>query len=93
MLGFSRSLGHPYNYEKSGVRVIAICPGYTETAIMSGNLWEWQKEDFDKFLKTEATMQTPPTIGKAALEIFTFAETGTVWVKENDEPNKLAPMC
>nr|XP_049699840.1 15-hydroxyprostaglandin dehydrogenase [NAD(+)]-like isoform X2 [Helicoverpa armigera] len=92
VLGFTRSLGHPFNYNITGVRVIAVCPGFTKTSILDGKIWDIQEAGFKK-LMAEAVMQVPEVVGKAAVEIYGVADSGTVWVAANNEPIKLAPMC
>ncbi|XP_047024447.1 15-hydroxyprostaglandin dehydrogenase [NAD(+)]-like [Helicoverpa zea] len=93
VLGFTRSLGHPFNYNITGVRVIVICPGFTETALLAGKSWEIHKEEFQKQMEEKIIMQKPKVVGKAAVEIFGVADSGTAWVAANNEPIKLAPMC
>uniref|UniRef100_A0A2A4JJW8 15-hydroxyprostaglandin dehydrogenase [NAD(+)] n=1 Tax=Heliothis virescens TaxID=7102 RepID=A0A2A4JJW8_HELVI len=56
VMGFTRSLGHPFNYKKTGVRVIAICPGFTEIALLTGKPWDIHKEESQKYME-EASMQ------------------------------------
>ncbi|KAF2902909.1 hypothetical protein ILUMI_03275 [Ignelater luminosus] len=33
--GFSRSFGTPYHYDRTGVRIITVCPGFTVTPLSS----------------------------------------------------------
>lgn len=32
VIGFSRSLGDSYHYDRTGVKIITLCPGVTDTA-------------------------------------------------------------
>lgn len=34
VVALSQSTGHPSNYDRSGIKVLAICPGPTETLIL-----------------------------------------------------------
>lgn len=34
VMGFTKTLGHSNNYEKTGVRVFAVCPGFTDTKLL-----------------------------------------------------------
>ncbi|XP_049699842.2 alcohol dehydrogenase 2 [Helicoverpa armigera] len=92
VLGFTRSLGHPFNYNTTGVRVIAVCPGFTKTTILGGKSWDIHEAGFNKVME-DVVMQVPEVVGKAAVEIYGVADSGTVWVAANNEPIKLAPMC
>ncbi|XP_022830858.1 15-hydroxyprostaglandin dehydrogenase [NAD(+)]-like [Spodoptera litura] len=89
VLNFTRSLGHPTNYETSGVRVIAICPGFTDTVILTGEVWDIHNERFQKVMKEEVVIQKPERVGEAAVEIFKVANTAETWVAKNNEPIKL----
>ncbi|XP_075973989.1 15-hydroxyprostaglandin dehydrogenase [NAD(+)]-like [Anticarsia gemmatalis] len=91
VIGFTKTLGHPQNYEKTGVRVIGICPGFTDTKILEGKLSDFRKEECIEFIKSQILQKTE-TIGEAAVEIFKIAETGTAWVKKDNLPIELAPI-
>ncbi|XP_046752276.1 15-hydroxyprostaglandin dehydrogenase [NAD(+)]-like [Diprion similis] len=89
VVGLSRSFGATYHYEKTGVRVIAICPSFTETRFSAdgGN-------DFGPFVDRglvinklmQQPLQKPEVVGKALVEIVQRGESGSVWISENSEP-------
>ncbi|XP_028029853.1 15-hydroxyprostaglandin dehydrogenase [NAD(+)]-like [Bombyx mandarina] len=87
IMGFSRSLGHEYNYKKSGVRVLTICPGATNTTLGLNNI-KVNSEDAPALAKEYqyVTIQSPDNVGKGAVEIFKNAKTGTSWDIENEKP-------
>ncbi|XP_026753010.2 15-hydroxyprostaglandin dehydrogenase [NAD(+)]-like [Galleria mellonella] len=84
VLGFTKTLGLEYHYAKSGVRVVAICPGYTRTKIVTATAEQEQvQQEYDKFLKT-VVWQDPSAVGRAAVEVFERADSGTAWCIEGD---------
>ncbi|NP_001040426.1 alcohol dehydrogenase precursor [Bombyx mori] len=87
IMGFSRSLGHEYNYKKNGVRVLTICPGETNTTLGLDNT-KVNSEDAPALAKEYQypTIQSPDNVGKGAVEIFKNAKTGTSWDIENEKP-------
>ncbi|KAG7302602.1 hypothetical protein JYU34_012543 [Plutella xylostella] len=88
VLGFTRSLGHKDNYKKTGVRVVAICPGFTETNLtVSPKTWDdvFFSVDFTKYLNAQA-WQKVEAVGKAAADVFETAESGSAWLIEGGRP-------
>lgn len=91
VIGFTKTLGHAQNYEKTGVRVIAICPGFTDTKILKGNLSDYEREDMTKFIEQQI-IQKVETVGQAAVDIFKVADSGSAWVTKNEQPIEPAPI-
>ncbi|XP_075973988.1 alcohol dehydrogenase 1-like [Anticarsia gemmatalis] len=91
VIGFTKTLGHPQNYEKTGVRVIGICPGFTDTKILEGKLSDYRKEECVEFINSQI-WQKVELVGQAAVNIFKVADTGTAWVTKNNQPIEPAPI-
>ncbi|XP_014362123.2 15-hydroxyprostaglandin dehydrogenase [NAD(+)] [Papilio machaon] len=80
VIGFTKSLGHVKNFTKFGVRVVAICPGFTETAL-TRDMITWTPDvmqEFNAYAKTQP-WQKPERVGEVAVEVFKKADSGTAW--------------
>ncbi|VVC87771.1 unnamed protein product [Leptidea sinapis] len=89
VLAFSRSLGQKYNYDKTGVRVLTLCPGLTHTTLSkNGNVRD--DDTFDDLVKwvKDYQWQNVDDVGQATVDIFHKAESGTAWVAEGGDPAK-----
>ncbi|XP_046435294.1 peroxisomal hydratase-dehydrogenase-epimerase-like [Neodiprion fabricii] len=89
VIGISRSFGHPYHYDKSGVRVLTLCPGGTETQLVTkagGRMLDMveQQELFD--LLDSIPIQRPESVATGMIEIIKAGESGSVWMVDNGEP-------
>ncbi|XP_026324878.1 15-hydroxyprostaglandin dehydrogenase [NAD(+)]-like [Hyposmocoma kahamanoa] len=87
VMGFTKSLGHEYNFKKFGVRVVAICPGFTDTKLVADpkSIVPEQQEDFSSFVKN-TVWQKPEAVARAAVEVFQKADSGTAWLIEGARP-------
>ncbi|XP_015587649.1 15-hydroxyprostaglandin dehydrogenase [NAD(+)]-like [Cephus cinctus] len=88
IIGLSASLSSPQRFEKSGVRVLTLCPGLTETALTveSPNklLSRVMKADFVKNLE-HVTIQTPFVVAQGLMLILRVGAPGSIWVIESGE--------
>ncbi|XP_022122056.2 15-hydroxyprostaglandin dehydrogenase [NAD(+)]-like [Pieris rapae] len=88
VIGFSKSIGHEYNYNRTGVRVVTFCPGLTKTN-MANNPNVREEDTFDDFaleLNTCYEWQSADDIGRGMVETFKQADTGSVWLVEGGRP-------
>ncbi|XP_032458036.1 alcohol dehydrogenase 1 [Nasonia vitripennis] len=87
--GFTKSLKD--HYEHLGVRVMAVCPGLTETSLLHQNLKE-ETLNFipEKYLnqafQCSKYIQSPANVGAAIVKMIEKAEAGAIWVSEDNEP-------
>lgn len=86
IIGFSQSLANAYQYETTGIRVITLCPGLTETALTVDSPNKLQsrvmKADFVKNLE-QLSIQTPYVVAQGLMSILRVGESGSIWVVEN----------
>ncbi|XP_053980187.1 uncharacterized protein LOC128877157 [Hylaeus volcanicus] len=86
IIGLSQSLADSYQYEKTGIRVIALCPGLTETALTVDSpnklLSRVMKADFVKNLE-QFSIQTPYVVAQGLMSVLRLGESGSIWVVEN----------
>ncbi|XP_039429106.2 alcohol dehydrogenase 2-like [Culex pipiens pallens] len=88
IVGFTRSMGQQIIYNKTGVKVMAICPGATETAIYNNAgisilSFPWMSEYIEQLILAYKTQQ-PEVVGKAVVKIITEGNNGSVWVVSED---------
>lgn len=84
IIHYSRAIAIPENYDKYKTKIITICPGGTDTEILSEKLTakSFNPEDLIKYneLMKNMTLQTPSTLASAVMEIIEEAENGSIWV-------------
>lgn len=87
VLGFSKSLGHDENFTKFGVRVVTVCPGFTESnlAPTTETLFTDIQSGLRNYLKS-VTFQKADVVGKATVDVYETAASGTVWEISRSEP-------
>ncbi|XP_046435272.1 uncharacterized protein LOC124187067 [Neodiprion fabricii] len=89
VIGLSRSFGLPYHYEKTGVRVLTMCPGVTETSLVAnisksvGEFGDAKSAEEDML---QYSKQNPEVVAKATMEIIQKGTPGSVWLSEGEEP-------
>ncbi|VVC93206.1 unnamed protein product [Leptidea sinapis] len=85
VIGFTKSLGHEVNYNQTGVRVVAICPGMTTTNL-ERNSNEKRSDTLTRMLLEKLITQEPDNVGKGTLDVYKNAESGTFWLVEQSQP-------
>ncbi|XP_046752279.1 15-hydroxyprostaglandin dehydrogenase [NAD(+)]-like [Diprion similis] len=89
VIGLTRSFGLPYHFEKTGVRVISMCPSFTNTQLITEcvgrTLDSVEQDHIDKVLSS-VPAQTPESVAEGVLHIIRVGENGSIWVVENGEP-------
>ncbi|XP_021928550.1 15-hydroxyprostaglandin dehydrogenase [NAD(+)]-like [Zootermopsis nevadensis] len=87
VVGYSRSISFPPLYKSHGVRILCMCPGFTDTPIAAGVLDAYEKLNFDKQkILSNVTMQQPDHVAEGIVHILREGEPGTVWVSDRCEP-------
>ncbi|GLV42281.1 Photoreceptor dehydrogenase [Carabus blaptoides fortunei] len=85
VLSLSRSFGARYHYERTGVRVVAICPSITETPILNIGKYFADCKPAIKQTLEHLPSQKPESVGLAAIYIIKNAESGSAWVVESNK--------
>ncbi|XP_046435126.1 15-hydroxyprostaglandin dehydrogenase [NAD(+)]-like [Neodiprion fabricii] len=89
VIGISRSFGHPYHYDKSEVRVLTMCPGGTETQLVTkagGRMLDMVEQQTVFDVLGSIPIQQPESVAKGMMEIIKVGKSGSVWLVDNGEP-------
>lgn len=85
ILGLSRSFGAEQHVERSGLRVVTLCPGLTKTPMLKNLDCKGMTDVMGKELKAAAEKkkkQRPEACGDAVVHLVKYAESGTIWTVE-----------
>nr|XP_046491944.1 uncharacterized protein LOC124223753 [Neodiprion pinetum] len=88
VIGLTRSFGQPYYYEKTKVRVVAICPSITNTQLMTEAEGRTVKGTPYTALPEEQRaepLQSVENVARGLLHILRVAENGTSWLVEKEQ--------
>ncbi|XP_031338209.1 15-hydroxyprostaglandin dehydrogenase [NAD(+)]-like [Photinus pyralis] len=83
------SMGSEYHYNRTGIKVIAVCPGYTDTpgvGVGEGNFeGRAYYEAFLELIKDQPTPQPASAVGKAVVTIIKEARSGSIWMVHDSQ--------
>ncbi|KAK9708316.1 short chain dehydrogenase [Popillia japonica] len=88
VLGLGRSLSDKTHFEPTGVKILTICPGLTETAIVN-DIYEKHPPGryvniLNNFLPT-INLQKPEVLSLAMVKILENFQNGDVWLVEDNQ--------
>ncbi|XP_049764625.1 15-hydroxyprostaglandin dehydrogenase [NAD(+)]-like [Schistocerca cancellata] len=89
VVGLSRSYGTQFHWQRTGVRVVALCPGVTDTQLIAQAGARQPHRDQGALAVHELAalpQQRPEHVAAAALHVLRAAPNGSVWVAEGAEP-------
>ncbi|KAJ8686338.1 hypothetical protein QAD02_022132 [Eretmocerus hayati] len=88
VIAFSRSFSQPYHYQRTGVRIIVLCPGLTDSPLLE-NLKDPQfvhrPEEVLDAVK-DIRPQRAESVAHALVYVIRCAQNGSVWISEDEKP-------
>lgn len=93
VVGFSHAIGSDYLYQTTGVKVMVICPAYTQSEIVPDGRKpvvvtcrdEWMDEFFKEF-ENHKPPQMTESVGKGVLHMIREGKNGSVWISASNKP-------
>ncbi|XP_063920665.1 15-hydroxyprostaglandin dehydrogenase [NAD(+)]-like [Zophobas morio] len=88
VLGMSKAWGDVEHYNRTKVKVLAMCPGVTDTPLLSELSEKTLGAPYVQIMEAQLVglpSQKPDSVALAMVNIIKNAKTGTVWVAEGEE--------
>ncbi|XP_030760153.1 15-hydroxyprostaglandin dehydrogenase [NAD(+)]-like [Sitophilus oryzae] len=86
--GLTITFGCPEHFQRTGVRVVAVCPGVTETPLVHNFVNRTLGDPYEKLCKVyfeSHSLQRAESCARAMTKVIQSAPPGTLWVSEGDE--------
>ncbi|XP_017776962.1 PREDICTED: 15-hydroxyprostaglandin dehydrogenase [NAD(+)]-like [Nicrophorus vespilloides] len=82
VVAYTQALGSNAHYQNTQVKVMALCPGGTDT-----DIWKGMHEYYQQFMNDiKFTIQSPEIIGESLIKVLKKGNNGSIWVSKNDKP-------
>ncbi|XP_026329764.1 15-hydroxyprostaglandin dehydrogenase [NAD(+)]-like [Hyposmocoma kahamanoa] len=88
VLQFSNSLGTEEYYSKTKVRVMTVCLGPTDTAILQRQNLENFDKDCTSLASRVPVRQSVESAAKGIIEVIKYGTAGSAWVVVDEKPPK-----
>ncbi|KAB0792832.1 hypothetical protein PPYR_14791 [Photinus pyralis] len=93
VLGLGRAFGHESYYDQTKVRVLTLCPGLTDTELLSkvpfkmgiSNEFIPDLIEIAYALVDSSYLQSPHNLGRAVTVMLQCGASGSVWVAEDEQ--------
>ncbi|XP_054288209.1 15-hydroxyprostaglandin dehydrogenase [NAD(+)]-like isoform X2 [Macrosteles quadrilineatus] len=88
VVGATLSFGAEYHYKNTGVRVVGLLSGPTETDMITNTTEKQLSPDMGRAAVAalrEASLQSSTVVGKAVTHIVKYAPTGSFWAVQKGE--------
>lgn len=88
IVGFTRSYGDPYHEKMTGVRIVGICPGATETGLVQDIKKQLISLEYENAWRRDTASgktQTAEHVAKSLIYILQKAASGSVWMVEHGQ--------
>jgi len=89
VIGLTRSFGLPFHFDTTNVKVTAMCPGVTDTPLISEAHHRQLLEDWGAEAGRELdalTKQKPECVAKGMIHLIEKGSNGSIWVAEGGQP-------
>lgn len=89
VIGITTSWALPYHYNKTGVRMLVMCPGVTNTDLISGSGTRQLTEDISSECFRELSSlpaQSTDNVAQGMMHLLKTGANGSVWVSEGGNP-------
>jgi len=87
VVGYSLSISFPLLDNRHGVRILCMCPGATDTPILTGILDTFETLDVGReVITSQYITQQPDEVAQGIVHILREGATGSVWVCSNSRP-------
>ncbi|KYN31469.1 15-hydroxyprostaglandin dehydrogenase [NAD+] [Trachymyrmex septentrionalis] len=89
LVSFTRAFGDQYHVDLTGVKVMALCPGATDTKLVrdvNRKLLLARYEDAWQKDMVSSIPQRVEHVAKALIHVLSTGKSGSVWMVEKDQP-------